>query len=242
MASFRVPSLSNSNTIIRLAEDPAEIAATNRLVYKNYVAARYWEANTKHLQNKLVDSASRKVVVAKEDDRLVGTISLIVDSPLGLPSDGAQPALMRQLRAKGGILAEVSGFAIDARKTTNRRLALFLASYVLQYAYFYEGVDQLAASCIATHANFYQSAAGFSMISGPTSYGSPMAPDFYLLSLDLNEIHAKLSSKRGGTVLRGETFCRFMLRDPQPCHRFPSERQLKRPRGTDTQNYRQHVA
>lgn len=229
MAQFRVPRLSGSNIVIRLTEDPNEIADTNRLVFGNYVSAKYWENDAKNMQNIFLHTPMRKVIVALENDEIIGTISVILDSPIGLPSDGAQATLMQQLRAKGGKLAEISGLAVDRLKNTHPKLALFLLSYAFQYAYYYQKVDRVAASCVAPHADFYVSAGIFIRISGPTAYsGRRVAPLFYLLNLDLLEAHDQLA-KRGAQ----ETFLGFMLRDPQHCQHFPPEVLLMRRRETD---------
>lgn len=227
MSKFRVPTLSSSNVTVRLTTDPIEIESANRLVFANYVAANYWENNAKHLENKFAHSPMRKVIVAYENGHLIGTISLILDSPMGLPSDGAQAPLMQQLRANSGTFAEISGFAMDRGRTAQSRHALFLVSYVLQYSFYYAGVDRLAASCIAAHSRFFESALGFSIISGPTRYrDANVVPYFYLLTLDLREAHSALSATGG------KNLARFLLADPQPCQHFPPEGEMKQQRET----------
>src|SRR5581483_5350425 len=125
MSKFRVPTLNSStNVVIRLTEDRGEIDRANHLIFGNYVSAKYWENDAKNLQNVFLHTPMRKVIVALENDELVGTASVIRDSSIGLPSDGAQHELMQQLRAKGS-LAEISGLAVDRTKSSNRKLALF---------------------------------------------------------------------------------------------------------------------
>jgi hypothetical protein len=224
MAKFRVPTLSSTdNVVIRLA-DPGEIDKTNRLVFGNYVSAKYWENDAKNLQNIFLHTPMRKVVVALEDGEMVGTASVILDSAIGLPSDGGQRPLMQQLRNKGSV-AEISGLAIDRSKAKHQKLVLFLLSYVFQYSYYYLGLDRVAASCVGSHANFYVSAGLFIKISSPTAYSDrSVAPLFTLLDLDFMQAHANLAGHVPGSFLS------FMLREPHPCHRFPSESELKRSR------------
>lgn len=237
MSHYRVPTLSHSNIVIRLAQNPAEVACTNQLVFGSYVSAKYWENEAKNLQNVFLHTPMRKVIVATEGSEIVGTISLILDSPLGLPSENAQPALIRQLRAKGGRLGEISGFAIDRSKNTQRQLAPFLLSYAFQYSYFYEGVDQLAASCVAAHARYYQAALGCSRISEPTHYATaPLIPYFFLIGLDLQAAYVRLSNMSAKERSAEGDFQRFLLRVSQPYYRFPHESQLKRARHGDPAN------
>ena len=226
MSKYRVPTLGSSdNIVIRQTEDKGEIEGANRLIFGNYVSAKYWENDAKNLQNKFLHTPMRKVIVALEDNELIGTISVILDSPIGLPSDCAQQPLMQQLRMLGGTFAEVSGFAMEKSKTAHRKMALFMMSYMFQYAYHYAGVDRLVASCIAAHAKFYESSVGFSRvkrISGPTRYDQrSVSPFLYLLTLNLKEVcswHAE------------DNFYRFMFQDPQVCQHFPPERLIERPR------------
>lgn len=226
MSKYRVPALGSSNNIIiRLTEDKGEIEGANRLIFGNYVSAKYWENDAKNLQNEFLHTAARKVIVALENKRLVGTISLLVDSPIGLPSESAQAALIRDLRAKEGRLAEVSGFAMNRARTANTRLALFLMSYVLRCAYYQEAVDRVVASCIASHARFYESALGFSRLSGPTRYrDSQAAPGFYLLGLELGGLHSTFIA---------DDFRRFIFHDSHPSQRFPLGQDAKSVRNTE---------
>lgn len=226
MSKYRVPTLgSYDNIAIRLTEDKGEIEGANRLIFGNYVSAKYWENDAKNLQNEFLHTADRKVIVALENNRLVGTISLLVDSPIGLPSESAQPALIRDLRVKEGRLAEVSGFATDRARTANTKLALFLMSYVLRCAYYQEAVDRVVASCVAPHARFYESALGFSRLSGPTRYrDSQTAPEFYLLGIELVGLHS---------MFIGDDFRRFIFHDSHPSQRFPLGRRTKSVRKTE---------
>lgn len=225
MSRFRVPSVSNSNIVVRQLDDPAEIALTNKLIFDNYVAANYWEANAKNLENIFLHSPCRKVIAAFENGQLLGTVSVLLDSPIGLPSDGAQADALQKLRAKGGVVAEISGLAIDRTKVSDRNVALLLLSYAFQYSYYYLGVDRLVASCIATHARFYETAIGCAKIGGPAHYASaPAIPFFYLITLDLPRAHAQLAGRSGPEA----EFRAFMLASPHACHRFPEGVQVKR--------------
>src|SRR5437868_2216446 len=157
MASrYRVPKLANPNIVIRLAHNQEEVEAANRLVFRNYVEDGFWENDETQLQtNKFLHSPARIVFVVLDEGNFVGTMSLIEDSRLGLPSDSTQAALMQQLRNSGDKLAEISAFAMDRSKTSYKNLFIFLWSYMLQYSFYYAEIDRLVASCKPKHADFY---------------------------------------------------------------------------------------
>lgn len=229
---IKIPKLTSSNLVIRLTNEPHEIHQANELVFHNYVAAGFWENDHDKLRtNKFLHTSARKVFVALEDGRLLGTMSIVVDSQAGLPSDSAQAVQMQQVRAMGGTVAEVSAFAMDRSKTAHRRLIFFLISYMFQYSFYHAGIDRLVVSCIPTHADFYESALCFSKVGGPTYYMYTRV-DAYLLSLDLLQAHSVLSKKYPMNESTGESLYRFLLRDPQPCQCFTGL-PLKRPRDFD---------
>ena len=230
MSAFRIPTLCHSDVIVELAEDPEMIDGVNRLIFRNYVAAGFWEDNEGQMySNKFLHAPTRRVFTITQSGQLIGTMSVVKDSDEGLPSDSAQPAAMRRLRAKGGNLAEVSAFAMDRSKPQHRNLVFLLMSYMYQYSFYYAGVDRLVASCGSGHTGFYESILCFSRLSGPTYY--PYTRDVgCLLTLDLHEAHSLFSEKYPPDPVTGDSFYRFMLCDPHPCHKFDTELTMSRPR------------
>lgn len=228
----RVPILRNPHPVVRTAVTREEKEAANRLVFENYVADGFWRDDEQDLQaNGFLAAPSRTVFVVLEGGRVQGTMSVISDSPLGLPSDGTQAAPMRKLRASGDKLAEVSAFAMDRSRTAHRRLACLLMSFMYQYSFYHLGIDRLVASCKPAHAAFYQSVLCFSRVSDLTYYDYSNAAG-YLITLDLLEAHRLFSEKYPADPATGRSLYRFFLCDPQPGQQFP-DRPLKRSRQTD---------
>jgi len=228
----KVPTLSDNNVVIRTTHDPEEIRQANRLVFQNYVEDGFWEDDERQIDtNKYLHTPSRTVFVVLEAGKLVGTMSIIEDSAEGLPSDGTQAALMSQLRNREK-LAEVSAFAMDRSTTSHRKLIFFLMSFGFQHCFYYMGLDRLIASCKPGHANFYESTLCFSKVSDLTYYDYSHASG-YLVSLDLVDAHHLLSAKYPSDSETGKSFYRFLMCDPQPCHRFLPTSLIKRPRERD---------
>ena len=216
------------NIVVRVTEDEEEIAAANRLVFRNYVEDGFWDNNEAQLDNnRFLSSPARTVCVVFEDGNLIGTMSIILDSSLGLPSDGTQAVLTSHLRKRGTAIAEVSAFAMNRSRCSHRKVVLFLMSFVLQYSFYHAGIDRLIGSCKPEHADFYESILCFSKVSDLTYYDYSRAIG-YLISLDLLEAHRLLWQKYPSNPT-GESLYRFLLCDPQPCHIFP-DRPLQRSR------------
>ncbi len=145
---FSTPIFRNSDIVVRVATSADEVQHANKLVFKNYVQDGFWENDERQLHaNKFLHTPEREVFVALEGEHLVGTISIIKDSSMGLPSDGTQLALMQKLRASGDKIAEVSAFATDRSRTAHRRLAGLLISYMYQYSFYHVGIDLFVVSC-----------------------------------------------------------------------------------------------
>lgn len=227
----KVPKLADPRIVVRLAADKEEVELANNLLFRRYVETGFWDEDGNQMRtNKFLYADVRRVVIILDNDRVVGTMSIIVDSDAGLPSDSPQPTLMRELRSSGAAIAEVSAFAIDQSKTS-RKLFFFLMSYVLQYSFYYAGIDRLVASCGSEHAKFYESALCFSRLSAPTYYAYTRDIGA-LISLDLREAHHLLAQKYPTDPSTGESLYRFLMCDPQPCQHFGGLR-LKRPRDTN---------
>ncbi len=212
---------------IRLAHSGPELEAANRLVYQNYVQDGFWEPDEKQLEtNRYLHSVQRVAWVAVRHGEVLGTLSIIHDSPNGLPSDTAQPELMRDLRAKGETLAEVSCLATQ-RSRAAPQIVLWLMAWGLQYCLYHEGLGCLVASCKPQHANFYESVLCFSKLSPPVYYEYSHAVG-YLISLRLAEAHARLAARYPADAQSGKSLYRFLLVDPHPALHFPAAPALGR--------------
>lgn len=229
-AHFKTPILSRSDIVVRLAANKDEVQKANKLVFQNYVEDGFWEDDETRLRtNKFLHSPFRTIFVLLEGGRLIGTMSIIEDSDDGLPSDGTQTPLLNSLRNKGGLIAEVSAFAMDRSQSSRRRLFLMLVSYMMQYSFYHVGVDRLVASCKPDHAAFYETVLCFSKESDLTYYEYSHASG-YLISLNLVEAHQILARKYPQDPADKQSFYRFLLCDPQPCQEYPAV-PLKRSRG-----------
>jgi hypothetical protein len=129
---------------------------------------------------------STRVFVARAAGRVVATVSLVEDSPHGLPCDALYRDELAAMRARRERLAEVSALAVagDASREGSRTVrALFHA--VALYAVRLARLDALVVTVHPRHTAFYERRVGFERFGPARSYdavdGAPAVP----LRLDL---------------------------------------------------------
>ncbi|MHA7630345.1 N-acyl amino acid synthase FeeM domain-containing protein [Corallococcus sp. M7] len=112
----RIDPASLACVTVKVAESPAELEAAARVLHEGYVHRGLISPRPEGVQvtpHLLIPSTV--ILVAKVADEVVGTVSLHVDSPLGVPSDKTFGDVLGGLRAQGRRLAEVGALCIARR-------------------------------------------------------------------------------------------------------------------------------
>lgn len=225
----RVPSLTNPDLVIRLAETNDEIEQANQLIYRNYVGL-YWPDDIGMFRrNKYLTSPERHVFVATDGDGVIGTMSIITDSSLGLPSDSFQPEILKIYRQQNERMAELTSFAVDQSIKQPTSLILFLYKFFLQYSFYYLNLDRLIGSCRPKHADFYQKVLCFEKLTVPLPYGYAGGVECQLVTLDLTRVHELLSTRYS----TAPSFYRFLLVDEHPNVHLPDKTEMPRARARE---------
>jgi hypothetical protein len=215
---FRVPVFKNPNIVIRLVNDTDELEQANLLVYRNYVNL-YWPDDLQAFRcNPYLRSPARHAFVAVDHRGIVGTMSIIVDTPNGLPSNSFEPRLLDAFRDRGERLAEITSFAIDQNVPHSMSLTMYLIKFLFLYTFNYTDVDRFIASCRPKHADFYEARLGFTKLTPPTPYAYAGNVACQLVSLALRD----LESLNGGELQR------FLLVDDHPCVQLPLTDRVRR--------------
>jgi tetratricopeptide (TPR) repeat protein len=98
----------------RIAETREDVEGAVRLVYRNYIELGYCHLNRFEVHFYLFDVLPEtRTLVALHGDRVVATLTLVFDSPLGLPSGKLYPAELEALRAGGRRVVEISKLSVD---------------------------------------------------------------------------------------------------------------------------------
>ncbi|MDQ7033120.1 MAG: hypothetical protein Q9M37_10480 [Desulfonauticus sp.] len=132
-----------------------------------------------------------RVCIARslETNRVTSTATLVIDSPLGLPSDCLYKDIIDKLRKDRGLLAEFTCLA--AEPDIFSRNGLF---YVFRLLYKYaikNGVTDIVISIHPKHTAFYELILLFERVGSLRYYPNLIDAPAYLERLDLIEVRKK---------------------------------------------------
>ncbi|HXG02587.1 MAG TPA: hypothetical protein VNO23_04120 [Candidatus Binatia bacterium] len=156
---------------VQLATDTAVFDAAFRLVHDQYVARGYMAPAASGRRLSIFNALpSTKVFVLRRCRRVVGTLSLIEDSRLGLPMDEIYHPELTELRAAGHGLGEVSALALaGGEEARGLRLLMRLVRVMVIYAAHVARLDYLCIAVNPRHRDFYWKVFAFEPF-GPTRH------------------------------------------------------------------------
>ncbi|HPI41521.1 MAG TPA: PilZ domain-containing protein [Pseudobdellovibrionaceae bacterium] len=179
----------NQDIQIKLATTEHEIESAYKLLHDAYVQQGLMDPDASGLRLNLYSVLPyTSVIIAKKGDLVIGTVSLIKDSPIGFPSDKAYKKENEDLRNKGHNLVEVSALAIHEsyRRSQNAAMvSLLIMKYLFHYAEEHMGSDLLCATIHPRAFIFYDSLFGFEKNGEVTEYNFVKKALAIHISLDL---------------------------------------------------------
>jgi len=106
-----------TSVIFRPADTLDELKAAAHLVYRAYLKRKYIKPNPNQLKLSIFHALpdTTTFIALHSDCGLLGTLTTIQDSPLGLPMDEAYKPELDTLRRQGRSLAEVSMLSFESR-------------------------------------------------------------------------------------------------------------------------------
>ncbi len=141
--------------LLKAADGLEDVTAALALVHDSYVALGLMAPHPSGLRllpHHLLPET--RVFLAREHDEVVATLTLIPDSPLGLPLDTAYRSDADRLRAQGRRIGEISCLALAPRY---RRHDLLLHIFRLMHVYArHVAMDDLCVVVAPKHGRFYQ--------------------------------------------------------------------------------------
>lgn len=148
---------------VNIATTQEELEKAYSLLHDCYVGIKLMAPDESGLRcNFFSFLPNTTTVVAKIGQQVVGTVSLIKDSPVGLPSDKDFKFENDQLRLQGHKLVEVSSLAIDLqfRKKTHV-VSLYLMKYLQHYTTHHMGCTTVSCVIHPRARDFYAAFWGF---------------------------------------------------------------------------------
>ncbi len=154
---------------VKLAQDPQTWQDAFALVHKRYVDVGMIDPQPSGLWITPFHALpyTRVCVAYDTEGRPLSTATLIIDSPLGVPSDKILPykAQIDKLRAKGRKIAEFSSLAAIPN-IEGRNGLLHVLRLLVKYA-FWQEVDDLVVSVHYKHSLFYERILLFERLGDP---------------------------------------------------------------------------
>ena len=142
---------------------------------------------------------STKLLVARAGTRVVGTLTVVEDSRLGLPMDEAFGAELGRLRERGRRLAEASSLAVDrGYRSSGVGILVRLLRLAVLYSARIARVDALCFAPNPRHREFYERLFPFRWFSEPKPYRRVQGPPPLGVRLDLGLVRALLRAERSG--------------------------------------------
>lgn len=117
----------------RIVKTVEEFKSASQLVYTEYLKRNYVKPNPARLKLSLYHTlpTTATFIAVHRHLGIIGTVSVVEDSPLGLPMDEAYKTEVDVLRRQGLRVAEVSMLALDGRLFGQKVFTLFHAKKLL---------------------------------------------------------------------------------------------------------------
>jgi len=160
---------------VRPAASRQELEEAYHLVYTGYLQYGYLEPDPSELRLSVFNAFPTTVtfVAVLRGEHIVATISLIPDSPIGLPMDEIYHEEAQRLRDAGRELAEVTMLA-DRRLEIRRSLPMLLLMMkrVFDYATLILNANDLCITINPRHETYYERYLLFRHLGGLKTYPS----------------------------------------------------------------------
>ncbi len=94
--------------------------------------------------------------IAEEDNRITGTLTVILDSPAGLPLEGLYPEEVAALRRQEHRVCEFCSLAVEPKRREHRSIVLGLFKKAFAYVHHLAGVTDVCVTLKPSHERFYR--------------------------------------------------------------------------------------
>jgi len=190
--------------IQKIAQTRQEREAAFSLIYKSYLRAGLCEPNQFGLRISPYQlSPSSEMFITVSDGEVVATVSLVIDSDMGLPMELVYPEQVNEARQNGYLMGEISCLA-DRRKDHRRIIQNLceLTGLLVQYARF-QRLDGVMLVSHPKHARFYKRYMGYESIGPIRPYeevqnqlAEPLRFDFANIGSASEQLYQRILGKQ----------------------------------------------
>lgn len=210
-------SLERDNIRVMVAEEKHDFEMAFRLLHDSYFESGLMD---KHISGLRCNSYSflphTTVIVLKKDDTVIGTVTLIRDSAMGLPSDEKYKAENDSLRENGRVLTEVSALAIDKKfRNQGHILTLFLTKYMYIYSKNHSDTEYLVCTVHPRAEDYHRALWGFERKGKIVSYDYVKGALAVYMNMPISAEHESASIKKYNSSDPTKNLLLYCLQDDQ---------------------------
>ncbi|HCM38971.1 MAG: hypothetical protein A2Z97_08895 [Bdellovibrionales bacterium GWB1_52_6] len=167
---------------VQFARGREEFESAFRILHDVYVSQKFMKPDPSGLRCNIYHAfPGTQVLTVTDRGCVVGTLSIIPDSDLGFPSDGAFKRENDGFRRIGQRICELSGFAVHENYRNDFGIALKLMVWAYLYATDYMGASVLCATVDPRILDFYSAMFGFQKYGAEVRYEfAAGAPSIYI--------------------------------------------------------------
>ncbi len=179
---------------MRPAASRQELEDAYRLVYSSYLQRGYVPPDPSRMRLSVFNAFPTTVtfVAVLRSRQIIATVSLVPDSPIGLPMDEIYHAEVQKLRDQGRSVAEVTMLA-DRRLEIRRSLSMLLLMMkrVFDLATLVLNANDLCITINPRHETYYERYLLFSHLGGLKTYPSVRSNPALARRLDLDTVRSR---------------------------------------------------
>jgi hypothetical protein len=155
-----------------MARDVDDFDGAFRLLHDRYVAGGFMAPHPTGRRLALYNALpSTKLFVARAEGRVIGTISLVQDSSLGVPMDQIYRDELDALRARGRRFGEASTLTVDpAYRASSFAILMRLYRLLIVYAAKVARLNDVCLTVAPHHGRFYRTFFGVRELGAPRPY------------------------------------------------------------------------
>ena len=158
-----------ANVSVKVAKTRAEVFGSAQLVHDVYVARGILTPHVSRLKlGPQLVLPSTFTFVATVNDAVVGTISLVADSPLGLPMDASFRREIDEVRARGERIGEVTALAVAPEY--RRSGLVYLLNRLMIHTAIANSLDRVVMTVHPRAEALYETAMLFERLGDERSY------------------------------------------------------------------------
>lgn len=148
---------------IKVANTLEEREAVFKLGYQVYRDKGYIKENASEMlvQNYDADQDTLILIVKAQENKIVGSVTLVFDGMSKLPAEKIYPSELNSLRLKNEKIVEISRLIIDPQFRNSKEILVLLFNYLYIYSYYVKKYSCLAIEVNPRHTAYYEALLNF---------------------------------------------------------------------------------